>query len=140
MRFPNLFGCRAPGKDRQELQRVIILGAGTMGKQIGVQCAAHGYDVTLYDIDPGVLSRVKDEMAGIVDSLRARGHVQPWKRDSILKRLKVESDCAAASLGADLVIECVFEDLNAKCTVFRAVGAHCPEHTIYTTNTRTRES
>jgi hypothetical protein len=36
-----LLGACSQGNPRQELQRVIILGAGTMGKQIGVQCAAH---------------------------------------------------------------------------------------------------
>jgi 3-hydroxybutyryl-CoA dehydrogenase len=140
--FPKLFGFRASGKkpeakkeDRRELQSVVVLGAGTMGKQISVQCAGHGYDVTLYDIDRGVLSRVKDGAAGIVDWLGAHGHIQAGQRDSILKRIKVESDCASASSRADLVIECVFEDLEAKFAAFRAVGAHCPEHTIYTTNT-----
>ena len=133
---------RRPGKmseakkeDRIELQNVVILGAGTMGKQIAVQCAGHGCDVTLYDIDPSVLSRVKDEVAGIIGWLSAHGHIEAEKRDSIMRRIRIESDCASASVRADLVIECVFEDLEAKRSVFRAVGLHCPEHTIYATNT-----
>jgi 3-hydroxybutyryl-CoA dehydrogenase len=122
-------------EDRIELQNVVVLGAGTMGKQIAVQCAGHGYDVTLYDIDSGVLSRVKDEVAGIVDWLSAHGHIQAGERDGILRRIKIESDCASACVRGDLVIECVFEDLEAKRAVFRAVGVHCPERTIYATNT-----
>jgi 3-hydroxybutyryl-CoA dehydrogenase len=106
-----------------------------MGKQIGVQCAAHGYDVTLYDADSDVLRRAKDQVAGIVDWLRSRSLIQPKEPDSILKKIRVESDSAAAASRADLVIECVFEDLETKRAVFRQIGAHCPDHAIYTTNT-----
>jgi 3-hydroxybutyryl-CoA dehydrogenase len=125
----------AKQENRIEPQNIVVLGAGTMGKQIAVQCAGHGYDVTLYDINSGVLSRVKDEVAGIVDWLSAHGHIPAGERDAILRRIKIESDCASACVRTDLVIECVFEDLEAKRAVFRAIGVHCPEHTIYATNT-----
>jgi 3-hydroxybutyryl-CoA dehydrogenase len=36
----------------EDLQRVLILGAGIMGRQIGLQCARFGYDVMIYDIVP----------------------------------------------------------------------------------------
>ena len=119
----------------KELQNIVVLGAGTMGKQIAVQCAGHGYNVTLYDVDPAVLSGAKDQAAGIVDWLRAHGHIRAGEEGSILERIKVESDCASASSRADLVIECVFEDVGMKHLAFRAVGPHCPKHTIYATNT-----
>ena len=38
-----------------DVRRVLIIGSGTMGQQIGLQCATHGYDVVLYDIDPTAL-------------------------------------------------------------------------------------
>jgi 3-hydroxybutyryl-CoA dehydrogenase len=39
----------------EDIKRVLIIGAGTMGQQIGFQCALHGYEVILYDIDPKAL-------------------------------------------------------------------------------------
>jgi 3-hydroxybutyryl-CoA dehydrogenase len=33
-----------------DIRKVLILGAGTMGQQIGFMCAWHGYDVVLYDL------------------------------------------------------------------------------------------
>src|SRR5208283_2054543 len=78
-------------EDPPELQNVVVVGAGTMGKQIAVQCAGHGYDVTLYDVDSDVLSRVKDQAAGIVDWLSAHGHIQHGERGAILDRIEVES-------------------------------------------------
>jgi 3-hydroxybutyryl-CoA dehydrogenase len=138
----NLFGSLRAGKEAEprsdrllEIRHIVVLGAGTMGKQIAVQCAGHGYDVTLYDIDSGVLSGAKEQAAGILDWLSARGHIRPGESTSILERIKVKSDYALAGSQADLLIECVFEDVEVKHQVFRAVGSHCPEHTIYTTNT-----
>jgi 3-hydroxybutyryl-CoA dehydrogenase len=118
-----------------ELQNILVLGAGTMGKQIAVQCAGHGRHVTLYDIDSAVLSRAKDQLAAIVGWLTAHGHIQAGERSSILERINVESELALVASRADLVIESVFEDVEAKRSAFRAVGRQCPEQTIYTTNT-----
>jgi 3-hydroxybutyryl-CoA dehydrogenase len=118
-----------------ELQNILVIGAGTMGKQIAVQCAGHGYDVTLYDVDPSVLGKAKDAAAQILNWLSAHRHIRAAELNLILSRIRIESDCASAGARADLVIECVFEDLETKRAIFRAVGGHCPEHTIYATNT-----
>jgi 3-hydroxybutyryl-CoA dehydrogenase len=37
------------------VRRVLIIGSGTMGQQIGLQCATHGCEDVLYDIDPVAL-------------------------------------------------------------------------------------
>ena len=54
----------------EEVRRVLILGAGTMGQEIGLQCAMHGYDVVLYDIAAEKLDiaagRQKATVAGFV--------------------------------------------------------------------------
>ncbi len=41
------------------------------------QCAGHGYDVTLYDVDSSILRGAKDQAAGILDWLSAQGHIRP---------------------------------------------------------------
>jgi 3-hydroxybutyryl-CoA dehydrogenase len=33
----------------EEVRHIVSLRAGTMGQQIALQCAMHGYDVTVYD-------------------------------------------------------------------------------------------
>ena len=45
------------------IQHVLILGAGTMGRQIAWQCATHGFDVTLTDADPAALERAMTAVA-----------------------------------------------------------------------------
>jgi 3-hydroxyacyl-CoA dehydrogenase len=43
---------RRPDMKIEDIHCVLIIGAGTMGQQIGLQCAMHAYDVILYDIVP----------------------------------------------------------------------------------------
>ena len=43
----------------EDVRRVAIVGAGTMGQQIGFQCAGHGYEVVLYDVDPAALEAAR---------------------------------------------------------------------------------
>ena len=39
----------------EDIRRVVMVGAGTMGQQIAFQCAGHGFDVVLYDVGPEAL-------------------------------------------------------------------------------------
>jgi threonine dehydrogenase-like Zn-dependent dehydrogenase len=50
----------------EEVRRVVVVGCGTMGQQIGFQCAGHGLDVVLYDIAPGALESAR----GRIDAYR----------------------------------------------------------------------
>ena len=47
-----------------EVRRVLVVGAGTMGQQIGLQCAAHGLGVVLLDSDPAALERADAQLRG----------------------------------------------------------------------------
>ena len=43
----------------EDIRRVLIIGAGSMGQQIGFQCAIHGYDVALYDMADNIFTMEK---------------------------------------------------------------------------------
>ena len=53
----------------QEITEVCVVGAGTMGRQIALNTALHGYQVTLYDVDPAAL---RDATVWVGDYLRER--------------------------------------------------------------------
>ena len=55
-----------------DVRRVAIVGAGTMGQQIGFQCAGHGYDVGLYDIDPAALEAARERIDAYAEGLDRR--------------------------------------------------------------------
>ncbi len=120
----------------EDLKTVLIIGAGTMGSQIGLQCAMHGLNVHLYDISAEALGQGMLMINAYVDSLVAQGFLPKDQVEPVLTRIHPLPDPAAAAQ-ADLVSESVPEDPGLKGKVFAQFNALCPGHTIFTTNTST---
>lgn len=106
-----------------------------MGRQISLQCAMHGYDVTLYDIAPECLDAAKVEIRGFADHLAAWGRLTPQEADAALGRIATTCTAEDAAADADLVSESVPEDPLLKGQVFAQLNELCPPRTIFTTNT-----
>ena len=121
----------------EDVERVLIIGAGRMGREIGFVCAYHGYDVVLHDADPGVLERVPAELESHVQAHVKVGILDGARTRAAFDRLSTEPDPATAAAQADLVSESVPEDPKLKGRVFSKFNDLCPAHTIFTTNTST---
>ena len=119
----------------EELQRVLIVGAGTMGQQIGLQCAMHGYAVTLYDISPDALDAAMSQIGLYADQLVGAGRLSREQAASALGRITATADLEEAAAGADLVSESVPEEPKLKRKVFGQLNRLCPPRTVFTTNT-----
>ena len=119
----------------EDIRRVLIVGAGTMGRQIGLQCAMHGYDVTLHDVSPHALEAALTEIRGFADHLVTWGRLTRQEADAALERIAAASDVEEAAAEADVVSESVPEDPVIKGQVFARLNELCPERTIFTTNT-----
>jgi 3-hydroxybutyryl-CoA dehydrogenase len=116
-----------------DIQKVLILGAGTMGLQIGVLCATSGFEVTIFDAFPDSLARAESRVGKLADHNRfAREKV-----DGALRRIRFSSDPEDAGRDADFINESVPEDPRVKAEVFAQFHKICPDHTIFTTNTST---
>jgi 3-hydroxybutyryl-CoA dehydrogenase len=118
-----------------DVRRVLVVGAGTMGRQIALQCAMHGYDVTLYDVAPECLDAALVEIGGFADHLVTWGRLTREEADAALGRIETTCDAAEAAAGADIISECVPEDPVLKGEVFARLNELCPARTIFTTNT-----
>jgi 3-hydroxybutyryl-CoA dehydrogenase len=123
--------------DIDDVRRVAIVGAGTMGQQIGFQCAGHGYDVVLFDNDPVALEAVSARLDAYADMLETRGMITPQLRASARARITVTADVATAARDADLLSEAVPEDPELKGRVLAEFHVACPPRTIFMTNTST---
>lgn len=121
----------------EDIRRVLVVGAGTMGQQIALQCAMHGFDVALYDVDGAALDRALARVRGFADSLTRHGRLTPDEAAATLGRLRATTDLAEAAGAADLVTESVPEDPALKGRVFAQLNELCPPETIFTTNTST---
>jgi 3-hydroxybutyryl-CoA dehydrogenase len=121
----------------EEVRRVAIVGAGTMGQQIGFQCAGHGYDVVLYDIDPAALEAASARIDAYAEMLETGGVITSEVRASARARITMTADLSTAARDADLVSEAVPEDPELKGRVLAEFNAACPPGTIFMTNTST---
>jgi 3-hydroxybutyryl-CoA dehydrogenase len=98
-----------------ELKRVLVVGAGTMGSQIALQTAMSGhYDVTLVDSVDGQLERARAQNTRLLDRAVEKGRMTQDSASEALSRIKDQKDLSAAAGQADLVIEAVIEDFDAK--------------------------
>jgi len=120
-----------------DVRRVAIVGAGTMGQQIAFQCAGHGYDVAIYDVEPSALEAAKQRIGAYAESLETGGMITSELRTSATERITLTLDLRAAAAEADLVSEAVPEDPDLKGRVFAECNAACPPWTIFMTNTST---
>ncbi len=121
----------------EDVRRVAIVGAGTMGQQIGFQCAGHGYEVVLYDVDPAALETARKRIDAYADGLEASGAITSELRVSAQARIELTTDIPAAAENADLLSEAVPEDPDLKGRVLANFNAACPPRTIFMTNTST---
>jgi 3-hydroxybutyryl-CoA dehydrogenase len=117
------------------IERVAVLGAGTMGHGIAQVCAAVGCDVVMYDINDDAVVAGRSRVASNLEKGIARGKVTEQERDDTLSRLSVTTTVADAARDADLVIEAAPESMAIKEALFTEVDASAPDHAILATNT-----
>ncbi len=118
-----------------DVRRVLVIGSGTMGVQIGLQCATHGYEVVLYDIDPVALGAGMGRLRGYAAAQVRAGVIDDATRERALAAISTTADPATAAAEVDLVSESVPEDPALKGRVLAQFNALCPARTIFTTNT-----
>ena len=121
-----------------ELKRVLVVGAGTMGSQIALQTALSGrYDVTLVDTVAGQLDRAWAQNQKLLDRSVEKGRLTREKADKALERIAPSNDLAESAPPADLVIEAVIENFDAKKSVFEALSKHVSSEVILASNSST---
>ena len=121
-----------------ELKRVLVVGAGTMGSQIALQTALSGkYDVTLVDSVEGQLERANAQNTRLMDRAVEKGRLTREAASNALGRIEGSNDLAGAAGSADLVIEAVIEDFDAKAAVFKTLGQHANKDATLASNSST---
>lgn len=117
------------------IEKVAVLGAGTMGAGIAQVSALAGLQTRLFDVSPeraeAGLGRIRASLAKGVE----KGKVEAEERDRALGALEVFTELAAACRGADLVIEAVPEDLALKIEVLQKVAEATGPRAVLASNT-----
>ncbi len=128
---------RVPGLDNVEprpVQKVGIVGAGTMGSGIAVAFADAGFDVRVVETNEQAQAAGRARIADTYDRQVTGGRITAAARDERLERIGYAVGTASLP-DRDLVIEAVFEDLDVKRALFRDLDAILRPGTILATNT-----
>ena len=116
------------------VQRVAVIGAGTMGSGIAIAGLEAGFDVLLLEQDAAALergaTRIHEHFAGRVQS----GKLKTTAAAAAEARLQASLDWSRLA-EADLVIEAVFEDLAVKRQVFERIDAQARPGAVLASNT-----
>ena len=115
------------------INTVFVVGSGLMGGGIAQVCAQSGLDVYLYDINTEVLERAIKNISWSVGKLLEKGKVQGTVVE-IMDRISRVSELGQVA-SADLVIEAVFENMDIKRKVFKALDEQVGPDTLIASNT-----
>ena len=118
------------------IKTIGIAGCGTMGAGIAIVAARAGFRTTVFDTRADALEKARKQTQGFFAKSVEKGKLELAQVDGIMANLigttKID-DLAQC----DLVIEAVFEDLQAKHELFGSLNKVCPANTIFASNTST---
>lgn len=123
----------AKGETRN-LQKIGVIGGGTMGSGIATSCLMAGYDVTLVEVKQDALDRGVATITKNLDGAVSRGKMKADKRDAALAKLSPALEMEALA-DMDLVIEAVFEKMEIKKDIFGKLNTICKPGAILASNT-----
>ena len=113
--------------------KVAVFGAGTMGSGIAQVFAANGHTAMMFASSVASAQKHKDKLAASLAKRVAKGKMTQEAVDGILNNIVIDERSAAAD--ADLVIECVKEDMATKKTLLQELDTLCKPETVFASNT-----
>lgn len=117
----------------EDISRIAVVGAGTMGQGIAQISAMAGYEVVLYDLN----SKALENASTIIDSNLSkgidRGKLTKSDKEAALNRITFSDD--DNMLVADVIIEAIVEKLEVKKILFSRLEELNDENTILASNT-----
>ncbi|HZV93265.1 MAG TPA: 3-hydroxyacyl-CoA dehydrogenase NAD-binding domain-containing protein, partial [Caldimonas sp.] len=118
----------------KNIEKVAVIGLGTLGSQIAMQAAAYGFDVVGFDPNAVAFATSQEKIRSAMQMVH-KGPTYPVARwDEIAGKVRLVSDLATAVKNADLVIEVVAENLELKREVFAELDRLAPADALLATN------
>ncbi|WP_178916832.1 3-hydroxyacyl-CoA dehydrogenase/enoyl-CoA hydratase family protein [Natronomonas gomsonensis] len=117
-----------------DIDRVTVLGAGSMGHGITEVVALAGYQVTMRDIEQELVDDGYDDIEWSLEKLAEKGLIDQAPAD-VMDRIDTAVDLETATEDADLVIEAAPEQMEIKKDIFGQLDEYTPEGAILASNT-----
>jgi 3-hydroxybutyryl-CoA dehydrogenase len=117
-----------------DVQRVGVVGAGTMGNGIAHVFARSGYSVVLFDVEQRFLDRGLATISKNLDRELVKGKVTTQEKDATLKRIDPVVDRGALG-SCDFIVEAATEKFDIKTDIFRELDRICRPEIVLASNT-----
>jgi 3-hydroxybutyryl-CoA dehydrogenase len=117
------------------MNRVSVIGAGTMGNGIAHLFAQNGFDVNLIDVSSDQLNTAIATITKNLDRQVSKGILTPEAKDEALNKITTHTSLAEGVKFAELVVEAATENKELKLNIFKSLDAHAPAGCILASNT-----
>jgi 5-formyl-3-hydroxy-2-methylpyridine 4-carboxylic acid 5-dehydrogenase len=118
-----------------EIDKVAVVGAGTMGPGMAATFARNGFNTALYDVNQKQLDKARGTIDFVYTTLTGGGFMTAEDADAGRVRITPTTELAAAIDGASFVVETVPEQKALKQQVFKDLEAHVGDDVILASNT-----
>jgi len=118
-----------------EIQKIMVIGAGTMGHALAQTFAQSELLVYFMDIDEGILKKALKLIKEGLLTLEGQGIVKKGSSKAVLERIRTFVGFENVPRDVDLIVEAISEDGNAKRQLFEQIDQLFPPETIIASNT-----
>lgn len=116
------------------MDKVGVVGAGTMGSGIAQAFAAAQFPVILQDVSEAALERGHSAIQKSLARLESRNAIEPGQSGEVLSRIHATTEPQALG-SCSFIVEATLEDLDIKRKVFRMLDEACNAEAVLATNT-----
>ena len=117
-----------------EMKKCTVVGGGTMGRQIALNAAIHGYKTAVCETALAVRENLAAWEESYLAGRIAKGRMTEEEVAAVKDRFSITDNLEEACKGADVVIEAIIEDRAAKTAVLAQIGEYAPENAVIGTN------
>ncbi|WP_339710039.1 3-hydroxybutyryl-CoA dehydrogenase [uncultured Kriegella sp.] len=117
------------------MNRIAVIGAGTMGNGIAHVFAQKGYNVNLVDISQEAIDRGIVTISNNLDRMVAKEKISESDKTNTLNGISTYTELAEGIKNANLIIEAATENIDLKLKIFKELDMHCDDEAILATNT-----
>jgi 3-hydroxyacyl-CoA dehydrogenase len=122
-------------KTLDDIKKIAVLGAGTMGPGIAQTYAMGGYQVTMWTRSESTREKAKTALRTQLETFAAEGEIKAEDVDTIYNRVSFAMTVEEAVAGADFIQETIVENRDAKVALYEQLAACVGPETIIASNT-----
>lgn len=116
-------------------EKIVVIGAGTMGNGIAHVFAQNEFSVIMVDREQVIVEQGLAIISKNLDRQMKKNLLTPDQKSKIMKNITVETKLESISENVDLIIEAIYENKNAKLSIYNKLQSIVKPKCIFATNT-----